>query len=275
MREKQNIIYNDCNNYLDLIQFIRVFQQFSVQYLTIICVVIKDDYCKSYISKFDTEDFNQTLFFKEQNEILAEYGSDSINQLIVNSESIKDEDLLNLLKANFSYYLISKKKVENKYNITSNIINISLNDALLLTSNNMRIIVSSESRAKNRNKEPIYLLSGFTNPFENLKNTSEDLSEYQIAAYTYLMNFRGTVFRFSTLNQRFHSLINIRNNELLNFVYILHNVIFVVMIFQIITILFYLYSYNSVLSEIINSIIAKFDILFDNELDFRQIYTHK
>jgi len=47
------------------------------------------------------------------------------------------------------------------------------------------------------------------------------------------------------------------------------------MIFQIITILFYLYSYNSVLSEIINSIIAKFDILFDNELDFRQIYTHK
>ena len=275
MREKQNIIYNDCNNYLDLIQFIRVFQQFSVQYLTIICVVIKDDYCKSYISKFDTEDFNQTLFFKEQNEILAEYGSDSINQLIVNSESIKDEVLLNLLKANFSYYLISKKKVENKYNITSNIINISLNDALLLTSNNMRIIVSAESRAKNRNKEPIYLLSGFTNPFENLKNTSEDLSEYQIAAYTYLMNFRGTVFRFSTLNQRFHSLINIRNNELLNFVYILHNVIFVVMIFQIITILFYLYSYNSVLSEIINSIIAKFDILFDNELDFRQIYTHK
>jgi hypothetical protein len=237
--------------------------------------VIKDDYCKSYISKFDTEDFNQTLFFKEQNEILAEYGSDSINQLIVNSESIKDEVLLNLLKANFSYYLISKKKVENKYNITSNRINISLNDALLLTSNNMRIIVSSESRAKNRNKEPIYLLSGFTNPFENLKNTSEDLSEYQIAAYTYLMNFRGTVFRFSTLNQRFHSLINIRNNELLNFVYILHNVIFVVMIFQIITILFYLYSYNSVLSEIINSIIAKFDILFDNELDFRQIYTHK
>jgi hypothetical protein len=47
------------------------------------------------------------------------------------------------------------------------------------------------------------------------------------------------------------------------------------MIFQIITILFYLYAYNSVLSEIINSIIAKFDILFDNELDFRQIYTHK
>ena len=37
--------------------------------------------------------------------------------------------------------------------------NISLNEALLLMSNNMRIIVSSESRFKNRDKEPIFLLS--------------------------------------------------------------------------------------------------------------------
>ena len=275
IRKKQNVISIDCNNYLDLIQFIRVFQQFSVQFLSIVCVVIKYNYCKSIISEVDTEDFNQTLFFIEQNIILAEYGSDSISKLITNSESIKDEILLNLLKGNFSYYLISKKKIEGKYNITSNIINISLNDALLLTSNNMRIISSSESRAKNRNKEPIYLLSGFIDPFKNIKNRVDDLSEYQIATYTYLMNFRETVFRFTTLNKRFHELINKRNNELLNYIYILHNIIFILMIFQIITILFYLYTYNSILAEIINSLIAKFDIVFDNELDFKQIYTRK
>ena len=48
IRKKQNIISIDCNNYLDLIQFIRVFQQFSVQFLSIVCVVIKYNYCKSY-----------------------------------------------------------------------------------------------------------------------------------------------------------------------------------------------------------------------------------
>ena len=275
IRSKQNMISNDINNYLDLIQFVRVFQQFSVQFLSIVCVVIKDDYCKSYISQFDTDDFNQTLFFMEQNKIMAEYGSDSINKLIIKSELIKDSILLGLLKNNFSYYSISKKKVGDKYNITSNIINISLNDALLLTSNNMRIISSSESRAKNRNKEPIYLLSGFNDPFGNFNNVTEDLSAYQIATYTYLMNFKGTVFRFTSLNHRFHALIFKRNNELLNFVYILHNIIFIVMIFQIITILFYLYTYNLILAEIINSIIAKFDILFENDLDFKKLFARK
>ena len=65
------------------------------------------------------------------------------------------------------------------------------------------------------------------------------------------------------------------NNELLNFVYILHNIIFAVMAFQIITILFYLYTYNSVLAEIINSLIAKFDVIYDNENDFKTMYIHK
>ena len=276
IRMKQEDISNDCNNYLDLIQFIRIFQQFSVQFLTVVCVKISDDGdCKTYISEYDTKDFNQTLFLMEQSEVLAELGSESINQLIINSESIHDEILLNLLKGNFSYNLISKKKINNIYNITNNIINISLNDALLLTSNNMRIIVSSESRLKTRDKEPIYLLSGFENPFGNINNLTEDLSDYQIAVYTYLMNFRGFILRFSVLNQRFHKLINIRNGELLDIVYILHNIIFVVMIFQIITILFYLYTYNSVLAEIINSLIAKFDIIFDNENDFKKMYTTK
>ena len=273
---KQSEISDDCKNYLDLIQFIRIFQQFSVQFLTVVCVAFNENGdCKSYISSFDTEDFNLTLFFSEQNEILAELSSESINNLIINSESINDDILLNLLNANFTYNLINKKKVNNVYNISNSLINISLNDALLLTSNNMRIIVSSESRAKNRDKEPIYLLSGYTNPFNNIEVLTEDISDYQVAVYTYLLNFRGTVFRFSTLNHRFHSLINISNNKLLNFVYIFHNIIFVVMIFQIITILFYLYTYNSVLAEIINSIISKFDIIFDIENDFKKIYTHK
>ena len=89
------------------------------------------------------------------------------------------------------------------------------------------------------------------------------------------MNFRGTVLRFTTLNQRFHYLINKRNDELLYFIYILHHIIFFVMILQIITILFYLYTFNLVLAEIINSLIAKFDIIFDNELDFKQMYIRK
>ena len=273
---KQNEISDDCNNYLDLIQFIRIFQQFSVQFLTVVCVSLSESgNCSTYISQKDTSEFNQTLFLTEQNKVLAELGSESINQLIINSESIHDEILIGLLKGNFSYHLISKKKINNYYNISKSLINISLNDALLLTSNNMRIIVSDESRSKTRDKEPIYLLSGFENPFSNLKNLAEDLSDYQIAVYTYIINFRGFVLRFSVLNQRFHTLINIRNNELLNLVYILHNIIFVVMIFQIIVILFYLYTYNSVLAEIINSLIAKFDIIFDNENDFKKLYTRK
>ena len=273
---KQNAIYIDCNNYLDLIQFIRIFQQFSVQFLTLICVSITPDgECKSYISQFDTNEFNQTLFLSEQNEVLAEFGSQSINDLIINSESIHDSTLINLLKGNFTYNLINKKKINNKYNLSRSLIDVSMNDALLLTSNNMRIIVSKESRLKSRNKEPIYLLTGYSDPFKYLDNLTEDLSDYQIAVYTYLLNFRSLVFRFADLNQRFHTLINIRNNELLNTFYIMHNIIFAIMIFQIITIVFYLYTYNSVLSEIINSLISKFDVIFDSEHDFKKLYSHK
>ena len=277
---KQSEIYIDCNNYLDLIQFIRIFQQFSVQFLTILCISTNPDgesngECKSYISQFDTEEFNQTLFLSEQNEVLAEFGSGSINDLIINSESIHDRTLLSLLKGNFTYNLINKKKINNKYNLSKTIIEVSMNNALLLTSNNMRIIVSKESRLKSRNKEPIYLLSGYTNPFKYLNNLTEDLSDYQIAVYTYFLNFRSLVFRFSDLNQRFHTLINIRNDELLKSFYILHNIIFAIMICQIIVILFYLYTYNSVLSEIINSLISKFDVIYDSENDFKKLYTHK
>ena len=47
------------------------------------------------------------------------------------------------------------------------------------------------------------------------------------------------------------------------------------MLLLIITILFYLYTYNSILSETINTIISKFDIIFDNENDFKKLYTNK
>ena len=273
---KKNQISLDINNYLDLIQFIRIFHQFSIQFLTIACVSeSQDGDCKSYISVLDTEIFNQTLFIMEQNNVLAELGSASINKLIINSELIHDQILKGLLKGDFIYYIISKKKVNDYYNISYNLMNISLNEALLLMSNNMRIIVSSESRFKNRDKEPIFLLSGFENPFSNIQNLKEDLSDYQIAVYTYLINFRGFVLRFSVLNQRFHTLINIRNRELLNLVNLIHTIIFIVMLLLIITILFYLYTYNSILSEIINTIISKFDIIFDNENDFKKLYTNK
>ena len=147
--------------------------------------------------------------------------------------------------------------MNNIYNITNSLINISLNDALLLTSNNMRIIVSSESRAKNRDLEPIYLLSGYMYPFGNINNLTDDLSDYQIAVYTYLMNFKGTVYRFSMLNQRFQYLINKRNNELLNFVFILYNLTCIVRICQIIIILFYLYTISN---------LVRIEYIFSSEL---------
>ena len=272
----QDEISSDCNNYLDLIQFIRVFQQFSVQFFLVVCVAMTEDrICKTYISELDTEEFNQTLFASVQNQKLAELGSESINKLISNSESVHDEELIALLKGNITYNLLSKKLVNNIYNISNSLINITLNDALLLLSNNMRIIVSDESKSKERASEPIYLLAGKDNPFLNIHDLTEDLSDYQIAVYTYILNFKNFSIRFSNLNQRFHELINIRNNKLLNLVYILHNIIFVIMIFQVITILFYLYTYNSIIAEIINSVIAKFDVVFDNENDFKKLYTNK
>ena len=39
---------------------------------------------------------------------------------------------------------------------------------------------------------------------QNLKNMTDDLSDYQIAVYTYILNFKNFSIRFSNLNQRFH-----------------------------------------------------------------------
>ena len=131
---KQNDISSDCDNYLDLIQFVRIFQQFSIEFLTVVCIFISEEEgCKTYISKFDTDEFNQTEFNIEQSKILAELGSESINKLIQNTESIKDEVLFNLLKGNFTYNLISKKKMNNIYNITNSLINISLKSRIMLS----------------------------------------------------------------------------------------------------------------------------------------------
>ena len=91
----------------------RIFHQFLTQFLTIACVSeSQNGDCKSYISVLDTEIFNQTLFIMEQNNVLAELCSASINQLIINSELIHDQILKGLLKGDFIYYIINKKKDE-------------------------------------------------------------------------------------------------------------------------------------------------------------------
>jgi hypothetical protein len=61
----------------------------------------------------------------------------------------------------------------------------------------MRIIISSESKVKNRDKEPIFLISGTENPFQNVKNNSEVISDFQIAIYTFLIDYRLLVAIFS------------------------------------------------------------------------------
>ena len=64
----------------------------------------------------------------------------------------------------------------------------------------MWIIISLESKLKTRKKEPIYLILGLSDPFRNLKKTSDEISEYQISIYTYLINYKIYVKRFSDLN---------------------------------------------------------------------------
>ena len=268
-----------CNNYFDLHQFVRVFQQFSYGFLTIACIVkdIKENIgdCQPYLSVLDKESFNRTLFITEQNAILAEICSESISKIILNSETIHDEKLISLFKGNISYNVVSIKRLEGSYNISHSLIDTSFNDALYLLSNNMRIIISPESKLKNRNKEPIYLISGLENPFLNIKDKNEEISDFQIAIYTYLINYKLFVQRFTDLNSRLSELINIKNDQIINILNIFHNIIFVVMLFQILTILIYLITYNKILAQIINSIIIKFDEIFDDENDFKKLFTTK
>ena len=264
------------NNYFDLHQFVRTFQQFSYGFMTIVCLV-KDEsgYCEEYLKSLDTKEFNQTSFITAHNEVLSESCSDSIAKMIINSETIHDAILIELFKGNISYHIVSSKVMYGIHQLIASVINISFSDSLLLLSNNMRIIMSSESKIKIRNKEPIYLISGLEEPFKNIKNTKEDISEYQIAVYTYLINYKLFVQRFSSLSTRLNELINIKNKNVTNFLYIFHNIIFIVMIFQIITILFYLLKYNLIMAQIINSIIRKFDMNFDEEVDFKTLFSNK
>ena len=272
----QGTISNYCQNYFYLRQFIRTFHQFSYSFLTVACIVkYENGECESYISKLDTEEFNQTLFLSIQNEFLAESCSDSVAKIILNSETIQDKQLINLLKGNISYHIMNIKKINDEYNFYQTEKNISLNDALLLLSNNMRIIISKESGIKTRQKEPIYLISSYDSPFDNIYNRNEELSDYQIAVYTYLMNQKLFVLRFSSLNSRISELINIKNNNLLYIFNILNIIIFIDMIFQIITILVYLFTFNKILAQIINSIIIKMDTIYDNENDFKKLFTKK
>ena len=265
-----------CNNYFDLHQFVRTFHQFSYGFLTMACIVKSNNSnCEEYLSALDTKEFNQTLFLIEQNEILAEMCSNSANKIIANSETVHDDKLMALFKGNISYNIINIKKINNTYNLSKSVLQIGFSDALLLLSNNMRIIISPESKLKTRPKEPIYLVSGLESPFENIKNKTDEISDYQISVYTYLINYKIIVKQFSSLTQRLNELINLKNQRLINIVNIFHNVIFVVVIIQIIVIIFYLLTYNKVLAQILNSIFIKFDLVFDDENDFKKLFKIK
>ena len=165
-------------------QTIRTFQQFSYAFFTIMCIAkYENGTCSPYISSLDTKDFNQTLFNIEQNEILSEAFATHVSKVILNSETIKDSILYKLLQGNITYHLMNVKKYNNTYEIFMSNIYTTFTEALLLLSNNMRIIVSKESRSKTRKEEPIFLLSGLEEPFNNIKNTKEDFSDYQISTY--------------------------------------------------------------------------------------------
>ena len=272
----KNTISSYYENYFEIRQTIRTFQQFSYTFFTVICIVRFDNgTCRRYISTLDTQEFNQTLFNIEQNNILAEFFSYSIDKVLLNAETINDNRLYQLLQGNISYYLMNMKKLNNKYNITQTRIDTTFSDALLLLSNNMRIMVSKESKIKTRDYEPIYLLSGLKNPFKNIKNLEDDFSDFQTSVYTYLLNYKLYVQRFSSLSQRLNDLINEKNKKLIKIVNIFHNIIFFVMISQIIIILYYLLTFNRILARIINSIIIKFDQIFDNEIDFKKLFSIK
>ena len=266
--------YND--KYFNLLDFIRGFHQFSYTFVALTCIVRYDNgTCNDYISALDNEEFNQSLFLMEQCEILSESISVSVRNLIITSETVKDKELIQIFKERFSYYLITIKKEDDNYNISVNDIDANFNDALLLLTNNMRIISSMERKEKTQNKEPIYLIYSLDKPFVNMKNKNINLSDYQISVYTYLVNYKSYVQRFSSLSIRLNELINERNNKLINIVNIFHTIILLVMIFHIIIILFYLLIFNKILAKIINSIIIKFDIVLDNENDFIKLFKAK
>lgn len=273
----RNSISSYSQNYYNLRQFIRTFHQFSYSFLTVTCIVKSlnnSSECQEYLSEFNQVSNDKINFIKEQNKIITESCSDSISKIILNSETVQDQQLIDLLKGNFLYQIMNIKGIDGYYEMNYSDINISLSDALLLLSNNMRMIVSEESKVKTREKEPIYLIYGYKDPFHNL-NKTEELSDYQTAVYSFILNYKSFVLRFASLNERLYDLIIIKNTSVSSTVNIFHNIIFVIMIFQLVNVLFYLFIYNTILTKIINSIILKFDITFDEEDDFLKLFSIK
>ena len=264
------------DNLFSFHQTTRTFQHFSYAFFTVMCVAKNENgTCDQYISSLDTSEFNQTLFNLEQITILSEFFANFVSKVILNSEAIKDNILYELFHGNITYQLMNIQKYNNTWKLSLSHIYTSFSEALLLLSNNMRIIVTKESKLKTRNKESIFLLSGLEEPFDNIKNINDDFSDYQISVYTYLINYKLYAKTFSNLSRRLNDIINEKNKELINFVYFFHNIIFVVMIFQIITIIFYLITFNRILAQIINSIIIKFDLVFDKDNQFKNIFSTK
>ena len=91
----------------------------------------------------------------------------------------------------------------------------------------MRRIVSEESKIKTRDKEPIYLIYSYKDPFHNL-NKTEELSDYQTAVYSFILNYKSFVLRFASLNERLYELITNKNKSISSLVNIIHNIIFII-----------------------------------------------
>ena len=228
------------DKYFNLLYFIRGFHHFSYSFVVITCFVrYPNGTCEEYFSSLDTEEFNQSLFLMEQNDMVADIFSGIVKNLIISFETIKDDKLTKLFNNKFPYYFINlKKEKENgNFNFSITDIDTNFNNALLLLINNIKIIASIDREEKSGRKEPIYLIYSLDNPFANIKNKNIALSDYQIAVYTYLINFKSYVQRFSNLNLRLNNLINEKNNYLINIVTIFHNIILLVLIGRNVTLI--------------------------------------
>ena len=212
------------DNLFSFHQTTRTFQHFSYAFFTVMCVAKNEN---------GTCD-NQTLFNLEQIAILSEFFANFVSKVILNSEAIKDHILYELFHGNITYHLMNIQKYNNTWKLSLSHLYTTFSEALLLLSNNMRIIVTKvlsnnmriivtkESKLKTRNKESIFLLSGLEEPFDNIKNINDDFSDYQISVYTYLINYKLYAKTFSNLSRRLNDIINEKNKELINFVYIFH-----------------------------------------------------
>jgi hypothetical protein len=101
------------------------------------------------INRLKSKDEKYSTFYEELEELRKEIKAKK--EYKCNLKELKILDI--------TYHLMNVKKYNNTFDISLSNIFITFTEALLLLNNNMRIIVSKESKLKTRNKEPIFLLS--------------------------------------------------------------------------------------------------------------------